>query len=608
VDTQVFEGRIDEVRISATARSDDWLETSYYSGANALLKYGGDEALQWWDSDWNYRRRISVDHERVDGVLYNFPVAVFLNTTNFNFDKAQNDGGDLRFVSMDASTVLKYEIESWNVSGENAVIWVKVPVVSAVLNTLFYMYYGNSTVANGESPEEVWDTRFELVQHLEETARTVGTYNDHLDSTDNDHDGEALSGVIMDGTGQIDGADLFDGFDDGVAMKDIDLPDRLTMEAWVYANSLSAGDVIVAQAVSFVEPYVTYGLTVGASNTYTMHISTSGSRTTASSAVNSATTGRWQHVAGVWTGSAMQMFVNGAPSGSSVSKGGSLDSAGDDVHIGYASYGGIMDYFDGYIDECRLSATSRSSQWLKANFHAGIASGSNALLSYGYEEIEGIPVHTSSRWNDGPEQQLDADTDSVDIANAADDSFLQFQVDDGFIFFQFYTEAAPEIKSYTYSVLLDDAGDGTYDYCISSYGNTDSVRLYKWSAVNGWDNADVKTLGDGYYNMDTDNNVVQFAVDFIDTFDMVVGDEFYAATYDEENNAFEDGGGDWEATNNPMPADATEGDYTKYDTIPEFSNYLLPTGGFIILFVLTRKRTRKRRRVPYRTIGGDASV
>ncbi len=41
--TNYFKGTLDEVRISNTARSEDWIATSYYSGSNNLITFGNEE-------------------------------------------------------------------------------------------------------------------------------------------------------------------------------------------------------------------------------------------------------------------------------------------------------------------------------------------------------------------------------------------------------------------------------------------------------------------------------------------------------------------------------------------------------------------------------------
>jgi len=206
-----------------------------------------------------------------------------------------------------------------------------------------------------------------------------------------------------------------------------------------------------------------------------------------------------------------------------------------------------------------------------------------------FARASSIPAYNDGDWVDLGVQQNDASTDAVDIQNAGNTK-LQYQEDENFMYFQFFTQGDPDIDAYTYSMLLDDGGEGTYDYVIATYGSSTNVRLYEWSAVNGWDNANVITLDGGYFNFDTTYDVVQFAVAFSDAFTPASGDKAYAATYDAQADAFEEGQ-DWESTNNPTP-DATDGDYTLATGIPlpEFGELLLPTVFMVLVFLYHRRR------------------
>ena len=204
-----------------------------------------------------------------------------------------------------------------------------------------------------------------------------------------------------------------------------------------------------------------------------------------------------------------------------------------------------------------------------------------------------IPDHDYSGWKNLGAQQNDADTNSTDINNTINNK-LQFYMDDYYIYYQLSLEDTPDIDNFTYSVLMDDGGDGTYDFCISTYNKTDSVKIYKWDSTNKWDNDNNLTKDIHDFNIDLTNNVIQFAVAFIDTFKPDSNDLIYAATYDEEAVAFEEEK-DWESKNDPKPDDATEGDHTEPSSIPEFTNAFVPGMVVIALFVVLRKKKRRKK-------------
>ena len=60
---------------------------------------------------WKYKQQITIDNTKIDANLSNFPIVVKLNSTNFDFTKAQSNGYDIRFVNSDGITLLSYERE-----------------------------------------------------------------------------------------------------------------------------------------------------------------------------------------------------------------------------------------------------------------------------------------------------------------------------------------------------------------------------------------------------------------------------------------------------------------------------------------------------------------
>ena len=89
------------------------------------------------------------------------------------------------------------------------------------------MYYDNNGASAGEDPDEVWDTNFEAVWHLEEDPGPGGA-GDINDSTANNNDGTAEAsmtsadlvsarigdGLVFDGAGDfITAPQIFSGSD-----------------------------------------------------------------------------------------------------------------------------------------------------------------------------------------------------------------------------------------------------------------------------------------------------------------------------------------------------------------------------------------------------------
>ena len=105
---------------------------------------------------WNYRRAINITNS--GSVLTDYQVLVTLNTSNFNYSKANDDGSDLRFTNYANSTAYRYWLETWNTAGESK-IWVNVSSVPDG-DSKMYMWYNNtaaSSESNGSATFEFFD-------------------------------------------------------------------------------------------------------------------------------------------------------------------------------------------------------------------------------------------------------------------------------------------------------------------------------------------------------------------------------------------------------------------------------------------------------------------
>ncbi|MEB3757909.1 MAG: DUF2341 domain-containing protein [Desulfurococcales archaeon] len=94
---------------------------------------------------WKYYKKIVIK-ENTGQDLTDYAVPIFLNSTNFNFSKAKNDGSDIRFVASDNRTFLDYWIQYWNSASDKALVWVKLNLPGGE-NTTIYMLYGNPSAS-----------------------------------------------------------------------------------------------------------------------------------------------------------------------------------------------------------------------------------------------------------------------------------------------------------------------------------------------------------------------------------------------------------------------------------------------------------------------------
>ena len=133
--------------------------------------------MTWWNTDWHYRREITIQ-ENSGNNLTDYQIKIVLNSSNFDFSKANSDGSDIRFVDSDDTTPLSYWIEKWDSVNQEAIVWVKVPNIPASGTTTIYMYYGNPSATS----ESNGDATFEIFDHFEGTSLNTSKWNSYLDS------------------------------------------------------------------------------------------------------------------------------------------------------------------------------------------------------------------------------------------------------------------------------------------------------------------------------------------------------------------------------------------------------------------------------------------
>jgi len=199
-----------------------------YSGTTTFVA-----KKNWADYDYSHRKSIVIDHNQVDGDLTDFPVLI--DVTDSDLTNCRGDGYDIKFYDIDGETQLKHEREYWASSTGDLVAWVQIPSMSSSSDNIFYMYYENSSESTDQQQAtSVWDSNFQAVWHLAESA--TGTRYDstsnNRDGTPHDYDGdEAIT------TGQIAGADDFDGTNDYIECPDFDLAtDPWTVSFWLHQD------------------------------------------------------------------------------------------------------------------------------------------------------------------------------------------------------------------------------------------------------------------------------------------------------------------------------------------------------------------------------------
>ena len=228
-------------------------------------------------------------------------------------------------------------------------------------NNSLWMYFA-STPDSGTS----WWTGMCIEQNITDALTRLGeTVYSNLDSTANQNNGTA-GGQPTSVTGQIDGATHFNAADPDYincgSSSSLAGMSALTVEAWVKQDNLpSGGTGIVAKWSSWSSG--SYILWQGSSGAVSWGVITTNTHTYVTGPA-ALTAGQWYYLVGVYNGSQITLYINGAQVGSA-SLTGNVMSTSDLCYIGRYT----TPYFNGTIDEVRISNMSRSVSWITTEYN-----------------------------------------------------------------------------------------------------------------------------------------------------------------------------------------------------------------------------------------------
>lgn len=297
-----------------------------------------------------------------------FPLLVRLDDSSFDFDKADPDGNDIRFVKVDGKS-LPFEIEQWDPKSGRAAIWVKVDTISGIEQRIL-MKWGGSAAVNRSNGAAVFDTAlgFAGVWHLNEDPSTgEGCISDR---TGNGYNGTPSSSMSSESVvrGMVGDGLVFDGVSDNINAGMLNLEEDYTLSCWVKAEKASWSNwrFIIKessytlwynarwggfQAEHFVDTFVWRGIFKDSQDSVPCPM----------------TLETWYYVTSTFDGDRVRLYVNGEIVDSSISIGMNPRSNDNNpLMLGGRYYKDrISEFFKGTMDEIRIERVARCAEWIK---------------------------------------------------------------------------------------------------------------------------------------------------------------------------------------------------------------------------------------------------
>ncbi len=379
ISNSVFDGLIDEVRISNTARSSAWIKATYYSLFGTLVQRVEEPG---WLYGYDNRIKFIVSNAKIDSDLTHFPITIFLTEGNAAdvFSEIGSNYKKIAVTTEDGLTQLYVEVEKWDSTNKQAVLHVSrsLWMVFSSKDTSVYLYYDadvdDNTTYVGDPGDtvaaNVWDSNFQCVWHLSQDP--TGGSGCIKDSTSNDRDltpqGSMTVGDLVDG--KVGKALDFDGSDDYLRGSDWFYSNVLTLEAVFKVDTTSNDNRLCLKR--------NIG-TTGNANEWEFWVSGTSLAFAgwgSSGAVFSVTTSSgligidtWYYSAGKCNGSNAYVFINDEQKGLG-SQTGSVQDTNSEIQVACRSSNDSTRYMNGLIDEVRISNTARSDAWIKATYYS----------------------------------------------------------------------------------------------------------------------------------------------------------------------------------------------------------------------------------------------
>ncbi|MFX1432013.1 MAG: LamG-like jellyroll fold domain-containing protein [Promethearchaeota archaeon] len=345
---------------------------------------------------FKYYKTITIDHNQVvngTGDHKNFPVLIRIFDSDLHDqNKVQENGNDIAFGNDTAW--LNHEIElfkqDYNGTHAKLVAWVRIPVLSITNDTIFRMYYGNSTMDSRQNPEGVWDSNYYAVYHMNHDPTSSIP-----DSTANNYDltpglgftsGDLVDGVIgkaikfdstVYGTSNTEYLEITSGFSNPVSALSLEMwfrPQLYYQYQRYFTATNARPDIILGNdngILSRIENHL--------ENTFDIDVSFDGWED------------QFYHLVITWEGGSVgrkRAYLNGTLNVDETD----IDALGNSSSWTAYAIGTDLDHSDvinGLIEEFRITSSARSPGWFETEYNNQYDPSS--FFSIGEEEVDIIP-------------------------------------------------------------------------------------------------------------------------------------------------------------------------------------------------------------------------
>lgn len=294
-------------------------------------------------------------------------------------------GYDIRpYADSALTTPLTFELSFYEATTGKLVMYVKIPTLSASVDTVIYLAFGDAGITTDGSSTSTWNSAYKIVAHLPD-----GTTLDLTNSTSSGITLSKGSGCTAT-SGEINGGAAFDGSAANGYIESAAFllgANNVTFSCWCYSTNFDQSAYLIIKrnvntqwSLEFNAAADQIILKGGSTTTLTYGILPSNSN--------------WHHIACTIDGTTGIIFLDGAVvAGGTISAFTDTSSICDFARAG--EFGGFSP-FTGKMDELRVSNVVRTGSWLLADYNSQKVSstfitwGTKVAVSGGHPVYVGV--------------------------------------------------------------------------------------------------------------------------------------------------------------------------------------------------------------------------
>ena len=318
---------------------------------------------------WGAVLPLAIDHEKLTADVTDFQLYVRLADMGDAFWNAvQDDGADIRVTGEDGSELAR-EVVSCDTATQTGELWVKVPAVSASVDTAVYVHFGNPS-ATDYAPTDpygthaVWGASANAVLHFEGNANDSSASVKNLTTVN----GPALVQSKIGNGYALDGVNQYLALQSTNPMVPSD--HGITLSAWVYRqNTLAARKWILTKAYGSSSGNRSGSIDVENLFPRMTIVDTSGANHQATSSVI-LPLNAWTHVCGTYdiTTGDVRIYINGVLTGTGNNPMKDTTSGSSRFYVGTEYNTGTPVYFFGKISDVKVLQEPLSSALIAAEY------------------------------------------------------------------------------------------------------------------------------------------------------------------------------------------------------------------------------------------------